>query len=151
VTKVVVRPAASHDIAGVVAIEEESFADPWSARAFRDALGNTAVYFACATLSDEDRVVGYVVAWFAADQGEIANIAVEAAGRRKGIGAELLDAALVEGKSRGAEAIFLEVRDSNTSARALYRSRDFEEVGRRRNYYKRPVEDAIVLKRLMGR
>jgi len=76
---------------------------------------------------------------------------VEAAGRRKGIGAELLDAALVEGKSRGAEAIFLEVRDSNTSARALYRSRDFEEVGRRRNYYKRPVEDAIVLKRLMGR
>ena len=56
--------------------------------------------------------------------------------------------ALDEGRARGIEAVYLEVRDSNQRARRLYRSRGFEEVGRRRGYYRRPVEDAIVLRRV---
>jgi len=66
--------------------------------------------------------------------------------RRQGIGASLLDAALAEGRRRGAQNMYLEVRESNSAARRLYASRGFEELGRRRGYYKRPVEDAIVLR-----
>jgi ribosomal-protein-alanine N-acetyltransferase len=61
----------------------------------------------------------------------------------------LLDAALAEARARGADEIFLEVRNSNAPARALYGSRGFKEVGRRPNYYRRPVEDAIVLRRTL--
>ena len=96
-----------------------------------------------------DEVAGYVVAWFVADEGEIANLAVDPAGWGTGVGRALLDAALAEGERRGAAAVYLEVRDSNDRARRLYRSRDFEEVGRRRGYYQRPVEDAIVLRRML--
>jgi ribosomal-protein-alanine N-acetyltransferase len=59
----------------------------------------------------------------------------------------LLDAALADARSRGAAVVYLEVRDSNAAARALYLSRGFSEVGRRRSYYRRPVEDAVVMRR----
>jgi ribosomal-protein-alanine N-acetyltransferase len=67
-----------------------------------------------------------------------------------GIGQTLLDAALDEGGRRGTAAVYLEVRDSNQRAKRLYRSRGFEDVGRRRGYYQHPVEDAIVLRRLLN-
>ncbi len=158
--------ATERDIAGVVAIERLAFSDPWSAKSFRDALDHPAVYFACARgqrdgeaeesdevddVDDVDEVMGYVVAWFAADEGEIANLAVAPATWGKGIGRVLLDAAFAEGLRRSIAAMYLEVRDSNARARALYASSGFEEVGRRRNYYRRPVEDAIVLRRDMAR
>jgi len=83
------------------------------------------------------------------DEGEIANIAVAPDEWGAGIGRALLDAALDEADRRRATAVYLEVRDSNERARHLYRSRGFEEVGRRRGYYRRPVEDAIVLRRAL--
>ena len=89
------------------------------------------------------------MAWFAADEGEIANLAVTPAAWGAGVGRALLDAALEEGRRRGVSAVYLEVRDSNERARGLYRSRGFEEIGRRRGYYARPVEDAIVLRRTL--
>ena len=64
-------------------------------------------------------------------------------------GRALLDAALTEAVRRKVEAVYLEVRDSNARARRLYHSRGFEEVGRRKGYYRRPVEDAIVLRRTL--
>jgi ribosomal-protein-alanine N-acetyltransferase len=141
-----VGPAVEADLAGVVAIERVAFSDPWSADSFSDALVHPAMYFACAR-SDDDIVAGYVVAWFVADEGEIANLAVDPAGWGMGVGKALLDAALAEGARRGAAAVYLEVRDSNERARRLYRSRGFHEVGRRRGYYRHPDEDAIVLRR----
>jgi len=108
------------------------------------------VYFACACRAGGD-VAGYVVAWFAADEGEIANLAVSPSAWGGGVGRALLGAALDVASSRGASAVYLEVRDSNERARRLYRSNGFEEVGRRRRYYRRPVEDAIVLRRAMTR
>jgi ribosomal-protein-alanine N-acetyltransferase len=89
------------------------------------------------------------VAWFAADEGEIANLAVAPSGWGSGTGRRLLNAALAEALARGAAAVYLEVRDSNDRARRLYHSSGFEEVGRRRRYYRRPVEDAIVLRRTL--
>jgi [ribosomal protein S18]-alanine N-acetyltransferase len=138
--------ATATDLPAVLAIEREVFSDPWSAASFRDALDQPAIYFACA-LSDADEVAGYVVAWFVADQGEIGNLAVSPNGWGTGIGRALLDAALAEGDRRGAVAVYLEVRISNARARRLYGSRGFEEVGRRRGYYRHPDEDAIVLRR----
>jgi len=146
---IVIEPATEADLAAVARIEHDAFSDPWSARAFRDALSHAAVYFACAKRAGEDCVQGYVVAWFVADEGEIANLAVAPDGWGQGIGKLLLDSALSEGFFRRASAIYLEVRDSNVRARRLYQSRGFEEVGRRLGYYRRPTEDAIVLRRTL--
>jgi [ribosomal protein S18]-alanine N-acetyltransferase len=135
-------------LAEIVAIEKAAFSDPWSMRSFREALDHPAVYFACAR-SIAGEVRGYVVSWFAADQGEIANLAVAPEGWGSGIGRALLNAAVSEARLRGVETVFLEVRDSNQRARRLYQSSGFEEVTRRREYYRRPVEDAIVLRRTL--
>lgn len=147
-TECVVQPARLVDVPAVVEIERAVFSDPWSAQSFREALGHPAVYFSCAR-RDDGELLGYVVAWFVADEGEIANLAVSRSAWGAGIGRALLDAALTEAASRGAAAVYLEVRESNDRARRLYQSSKFEEVGRRRGYYRRPVEDAIVLRRTL--
>lgn len=144
---VVVRAAARTDLRTVVAIEELSFADPWSRASFASLLGNLQVRFSVAVDAATDEVLGYVVAWFAADEGEIANLAVAPSARGRGIGALLLDGILAEAELRETAAVYLEVRESNVAARALYASRGFAAVGRRRRYYQRPVEDALVLRR----
>jgi [ribosomal protein S18]-alanine N-acetyltransferase len=145
---VTIVPVSAGDVPDVVAIEQAAFSDPWSARSFHEALSHPAVYFAGARRDGAD-LAGYVVAWFVADEGEIANLAVAPAGWGAGIGRALLDAALEEAARRNVSAVYLEVRDSNERARRLYRSRGFEEVGRRKRYYSRPVEDAIVLRRTL--
>jgi len=94
-------------------------------------------------------VAGYAVALTVLDESEILNIAVDPAMRGRGLGGRLLDAAIAEVAGRGAVAAFLEVRESNSAARELYRSRGFEELSRRRGYYRTPVEDALVLRLAM--
>ena len=145
--QVLIGPVSKLELGDIVELEKASFSDPWSEASFAAVLSEPAAFFAAAREAASRRVAGYVVAWFAADEGEIANLAVRQPTRRQGIGAALLDAALNEGRRRGAQSIYLEVRDSNAAARALYASRDFTEVGRRRNYYRRPVEDAVLLRR----
>lgn len=93
-----------------------------------------------------DGVAGYAVAHHAADEGEILNLAVAPAHHRRGIGRALVEEVLARLAARGVRAVFLEVRASNTAARALYAGVGFREVGRRARYYRRPVEDAIVLR-----
>lgn len=143
--------ARDEDVTAIAAIERRVFSDPWSERAFRDVLAHPAMYFACVRERTADGytaecVRGYVVAWFAGGQGEIANLAVEESARGRGLGSALLDAALDEARGHGTEEVFLEVRSSNVRARELYASRGFTEVGRRRRYYRRPIEDAIILR-----
>lgn len=145
---IVLRAATRDDVAAVAAIELASFSDPWSVRAFADLLDAPAVRFLVATA--DGAVVGYLVAVFAADEAEIANVAVDPACRGRGIGARLLDEALAEGGRRGTAQMYLEVRASNVAAQRLYASRGFEGVGRRKRYYERPPEDALVLRRTFG-
>ncbi len=96
--------------------------------------------------SDRDRkVVGHGVLWLLGVDGELANLAVAPDARGRGRGGRFLDALMAEAKERGVRTLFLEVRDSNEPALALYRSRGFMEIHRRRGYYRRPVEDARVL------
>jgi ribosomal-protein-alanine N-acetyltransferase len=144
-----VRATRAH-VPEVAAIEETCFSDPWSEASFRQAVENPGVFFRVATEGGDSPVLGYVVAWFAAGEGEIANVAVVPAARGRGIGGMLLDAVIAAAGEHGAEALYLDVRESNSRARSLYQSRGFVEVGRRRRYYRRPAEDAIVLRRGIG-
>jgi [ribosomal protein S18]-alanine N-acetyltransferase len=143
-----ISPARDADLGQIAKIERAAFSDPWSERSFREALSQPAIFFMAAR-SDDDAVLGYVVAWFVADEGQIANLAVAPAGWGAGIGRALLTSALREGVARGATEVYLEVRDSNVRARHLYGSCGFKEVGRRRGYYRLPVEDAVVLRRTL--
>jgi ribosomal-protein-alanine N-acetyltransferase len=141
------------DIPAIAEIERSSFSDPWSEQSFAELLAHSRMYFGCVREGSDcaaARAVGYVVAWFAGGQGEIANLAVDPLARGRGLGAALLDAALDEARRHRAEEVFLEVRCSNSRARQLYESRGFVEVGRRRRYYRRPVEDAIILRWTAG-
>lgn len=151
---VTVRRAREADIAGVSQIERASFGDPWPDEAFQALLERDVAWFAVAEAPEGDRhrlkVAGYLVALVVADEAEIANIAVHNDVRGRGVGGALLDAALDEARSRGVTSVYLEVRESNASARSLYESRGFRKVGRRRGYYRRPVEDAIVLRKTIA-
>jgi ribosomal-protein-alanine N-acetyltransferase len=139
------RRATHADVSAVAALEAVAFGDPWSPDAFRSLVHNPAVHFVVAH-TVEGAFAGYLVAWFAADQAEIANVAVAPALRGRGVGAQLLDRALAEGERRGTVSCFLEVRESNHAAQRLYASRAFAPVGRRPRYYQNPVEDALVLR-----
>ncbi len=140
-----VRAVAEEDLNRVSEIERESFSDAWSLQSFRALLGDRRVFFRVVT-GDDGRVAGYVVAWFVLEDGEIANLAVAREARERGVGSLLLETAIAEGRERDAHAIFLEVRESNEPALALYRAHGFTLIGRRRGYYRRPVEDALVLR-----
>ncbi len=151
----VIRPAEEHDIPGVLRIERASFADPWSADSFLTSLEVDRMRFLVAEERREGDgretgdgvLLGYVIALVLAEEAEVADIAVSADARRRGVGGLLLDRVSEELTQRGVRSVYLEVRESNSAARALYESRAFRPVGRRRGYYRSPVEDALVLKR----
>ena len=145
-----IQPAVLEDVPRVAAVEQLAFSDPWPATAFAGLLGREHVYFVVAREDAGTPVAGYVVAIFAGGEGEIANLAVAPEFRGRGIGTALVDEVLGEASRSGAEQMYLEVRDSNAEARRLYASRGFEEIGRRRGYYRRPAEDALVLRRTVG-
>jgi len=142
-------PATIHDLPEIVTIERQAFGDPWSADAFVDLLASPHVWFVVARegARADGAVLGYVVAWFVAGEGEVANLAVAPTYQGRGIGAALLDGVIEESSTRVTTELFLEVRMSNAAARGLYASRGFVEVGRRARYYRAPVEDALVLRR----
>lgn len=147
-----VRPAEAADVAAIVEIERAAFTDPWSARSFEALLGRDELLFEVATQGGGagGQVVGYYVVYLAFDVGELANLAVGAAVRGQGVGRGLLQHALLAARGRGVTELFLEVRESNSAARRLYESLGFIEIGRRARYYDRPVEDALVLRRMLG-
>ncbi|HEY1940452.1 MAG TPA: ribosomal protein S18-alanine N-acetyltransferase [Candidatus Angelobacter sp.] len=97
-------------------------------------------------VEQDGTVVGFIAARQAADEWEIENIAVTGPARRCGLGSRLLGEFLGLLRSRGGQAVFLEVRESNLAARALYEKWAFIEVGRRKMYYQNPAEDALLLK-----
>lgn len=140
-----VRRATDADITRIAAIERAAFSDPWSPASFRSLLTGTSVHFAVAAGGD-DAVVGYLVMWIAGGEAEIANLAVDATARRQRVGTTLLHHAISLARAGAAEAMFLEVRESNVAARAIYAANGFASVGKRSRYYRRPVEDALILR-----
>jgi [ribosomal protein S18]-alanine N-acetyltransferase len=133
------------DIPAVVAIEDESYTVPWSEATFRGLLRRHDAEMIVAEWLDI--VIGYAIFWCVLDQSELGNVAVTAEWRRRGIGERLVAEVIRRARERGVREVFLEVRPSNESARRLYERFGFTQVGRRRNYYQEPVEDALVLRR----
>lgn len=142
-TDLVIRPMTTVDVDAVAALEAGSFSTPWDARTFAGLLQRKPVELWVGELAGE--VVAYTVLWCIGEEGELANLAVAPEHRGKGVGGRLLDRVLEVARGRGVLSLYLEVRESNMGARALYRNRGFQEVGRRKSYYDRPREDARVL------
>jgi ribosomal-protein-alanine N-acetyltransferase len=150
-----IRPVQPADLTAVQAIERASFSDPWSLGDFTDAL-DWPVVFLIAQEGGGDgedgggggdgRVIGYVVARGVAGEGEILNIAVDSSFRGRGIACALIRHTLTRLALLGVGSVYLEVRESNRAARSLYERLGFSEVGRRRGYYRRPREDAVLLR-----
>lgn len=134
------------DLAPVAAIEAEAFTTPWKAETFRGLLGRDHAEPLVLELP-EAGVVGYAILWCILEQGELSNIAVHRRWRGRALGSFLLDQVIDVAREAGVRTLFLEVRESNRVAAALYDSRGFVEIGRRRNYYTDPREDARVLEK----
>lgn len=127
----------------IIAIEKVSFPSPWTVDAFREEMNRS---FSALWVFLEDEVVrGYLCCWFMAEEVHLMNIAVHPQRRGQGIGRTLLAKMISAGIRAGAQGAVLEVRPSNRPARALYREAGFQEIGRRRKYYRETGEDAILM------
>jgi len=134
----------NQDHTGQIALIEQScFSVPWSLNMICEELLNPAAVYLVA-LAD-GKTAGYAGMHVVLDQGYITNIAVAPGFRRQGIGLRLLQALTERGRRGGLEELTLEVRESNTAAQALYAKLGFAIVGRRRDYYTLPREDALLM------
>jgi ribosomal-protein-alanine N-acetyltransferase len=139
-----IRSAVPADAAGLVAIERRAFSDPWSEASFREALVSPWTF---GLVAETGRgMAGYLIGREVAGTGEVLNLAVAPEFRRRGVGGALLEAGLAALRRRKVEEVFLEVRESNIEAQALYVGHGFRPVGQRAAYYRNPREDALVLR-----
>ncbi len=139
-----IRSAVPADAPALMAIERRAFSDPWSEASFREALTSPWTFGLVAEATRG--LAGYLIGREVAGTGEVLNLAVAPEFRRRGIGSALLEAGLVAFRRRKVDEVFLEVRESNISAQALYVGRGFRPVGQRAAYYRNPREDAVVLR-----
>lgn len=141
------RPATPDDAPAIAEGERICFADPWSASGIREMLQDeTVVGVLAERAGDSGRLAGYLLGRTIAGEGEILTLGVHPQCRRAGLGRALLEAGISRMVQAGAEAVFLEVRESNAAARALYESAGFRPAGVRLHYYRRPRENALVLR-----
>ena len=132
----------------VAELERICFSTPWSRNMLAEELDNACSAFLVAE-DDAGRVVGYAGLQVILDEGYITNVAVRPECRRNGIAGKLLQVFLDFGQANHLAFLTLEVRASNYDAIALYGSRGFRSVGRRKNYYEHPKEDAIIMTKVM--
>lgn len=137
-------PMTADHLDQVAEIEQICFSDPWSRRMLSEHLENECAATLVA-LSENGTVLGYAGLLVVLDEGYITNVAVRPEYRRQGIAGELLRVFHRFAEGNKMAFLTLEVRDSNTSARALYTKHGFKEVGVRKNYYDHPKEDAIIM------
>jgi [ribosomal protein S18]-alanine N-acetyltransferase len=143
--KLSIRPAISADLPAMMALEKHAAtAAHWSAEQYEILFHASGPGRVALVMQEESGLQGFVIARVVGEEWEIENIAIAGLARRHGRGTRLLGELLDLARARGAAAAFLEVRESNRAARALYEKRGFLESGRRRKYYKDPEEDAIL-------
>lgn len=145
-TKVHVRivPMNADHLDEVTELERICFSTPWSRNMLAEELDNALSAFLVA-LDDSNRVVGYAGLQVVLDEGYITNVAVRPECRRQGIAGKLLQVFIDFAQGNRLAFLTLEVRASNYDAIALYGSRGFRSMGRRKNYYEHPREDAIIM------
>ena len=140
-----------HDLLEVVEIEQMSNLSPWGWDAYHSELqsiGTSLMLVARISAPGtprDDAIIGFIVTRELADEIHINNVAVKPEFRGRGVGRCLLNAALAWGREKGSRQAVLEVRAGNEAAQQLYRRCGFQVIGRRRRYYKSPVEDALLM------
>ena len=140
-----IRRATAADVSGIARAEEICFSDPWCER---DILGYVSTEGGmCFVARRDGEIIAYILGRLIAPEAEIYRIAVLPEHRQRGIGYRLLDFAMKTERGRGLETVFLEVRSRNTPAINLYSAYGFKKAGMRKNYYKNPDDDAIVMLR----
>lgn len=142
-------PATEEHLPQLTALEQICFpADPWSESVYRAALDNPAVAVLLAQ-GEDGALLGYAVLSTVLDEGNLDNIAVAPEARRNGVADALLSALTAFGREH-LTCLMLEVRSSNAPAIALYEKHGFAAVGRRKNYYDAPREDAVLMTLTFG-
>ncbi len=142
-SEIIVRKMKPEDLAEVCKIEKDNFSLPWSEKSFLESMERTDTVFLTALADGE--VAGYVGCYCIAGAGEITNVAVKDVHRRKGIGGMLLKKLYEEGALLECGEFFLEVRESNEAAIGLYTRQGFVKEGIRKNFYEKPVENAVIM------
>ena len=138
------RPLLPADLDRVAAIERVAFTDPWSRRSFEELLDQPQVH-GVAVDGDDGALAGYALFSIVAGEGEILNLAVDPAARRRGLASRLLDTVLDRMREARTTSVFLEVRQSNLAAIRLYAGVGFRSVSLRRAYYRNPTEHAVTM------
>ena len=145
-----IASADIHDLLEIVEIEETSGLSRWGWESYSAELGRPESVMLVARKprpdAEGERLHGFIAVRLNADELHVNNIGVRDEVRRLGVGSALLRAALAAGRTLGAKSALLEVRAGNWAAQALYGAHGFEIVGRRRNYYREPAEDALVMR-----
>ena len=143
-----IRCAALGDAEELARISADSLDLAWKQEDFRKAIENPQAVVTVA--EDSDGVFGYVVLYFAADEGEVPSVAVSADKRGRGAAKALMQEAFDEAILHGVKKVFLEVRESNVAARGLYDGLGFLQVSIRKNFYTNPTENACLMMCLIG-
>ena len=144
-------PMTEADLDGVLAIEVAAYAQPWTRGNFVDSLA--AGYLARLAVDEAGARLGYFVAMPGFEEMHLLNLTVAPAMQRRGLGQQMLRALCTESRRRGARALLLEVRESNSGGRRLYERFGFHELGLRRGYYpagRGRREDAVVMRLVLG-
>jgi ribosomal-protein-alanine N-acetyltransferase len=146
-----IRPATSADIPALVALERQAVtASHWSLQQYEAVFPENVDHRIALVIEQEGIIRGFLVAREVHREWEIENIAIAVAARRRGLGTRLLGEFLDLIRGRNAEAVFLEVRESNLAARVLYEKWSFVLAGRRVRYYRGPEEDAILYRLILS-
>lgn len=132
-------------VAQIAELEKICFSDPWSERSIASELDNKLAFWLVAT--EGERVAGYIGSQTVMDETDMMNVAVHPDFRRRGIAEALVNGLVDALKTQGSHCLTLEVRTSNAPAIALYEKLGFSEIGRRKNYYRNPREDALILRK----
>ncbi len=143
VEHITIQRMTEDDLEEVARLEKLCFSDPWSKRSFQGELKHR--FSIPLVVKSGTRVIGYTCLWHIDDQMEIANFTISPEFRRKGIGKIMMERVLLEARKRGCFSVMLSVRESNVAALNLYAKAGFVEVERRKNYYRLPTEDAIIM------
>lgn len=138
-------PMNEHHVPQIALLERECFADPWSQQSIASELHNPLSLWLVA--QEGQTLLGYVGSQTCQEETDMMNIAVSPASRRQGVARALIEALVSALRQHGSKQLTLEVRASNGPARQLYESLGFLQVGLRKNYYRNPKEDALILRK----
>ena len=137
-----VIPIEQRHIKEIARLEEICFSEPWSEEGILEAYRLGTKFFAAEA---DKKLIGYIGIKAVIDEGYITNIAVFPEFRRRGVAKALLNKVFEFAKEKGLSFVSLEVRPSNTEAVSLYEKTGFREEGRRKNFYRLPLEDALIM------